>query len=77
MRIDDIIVEGNELKGVFDKKELQSKYNLWCRKVRIYMKKEGFTEQDQEAVNVKMHYIENEYSEHDALISLKNHCKIR
>ena len=25
----------------------------------------------QEAVNVKMHYIENEYSEHDALISLK------
>ena len=71
MGIDDIIVEGKELKEVFDKKELQSKYNLWCRKVRICMKEEGFTEQEQEKVNVKMHYLENEYSENDALISLK------
>ncbi len=57
MGIDDIIVEGKELKEVFDKKELQSKYNLWCRKVRICMKEEGFTEQEQEKVNVKMHYL--------------------
>ena len=71
MGIDDIIVEGKELKEVFDKKELQSKYNLCCRKVRICMKEEGFTEQEQEKVNVKMHYLENEYSENDALISLK------
>lgn len=71
MEIDDIIAEGKELREVFDKRELQSKYNLWCRKVRIYMIKEGFTKQEQEKVNVKMHYIENEYSENDALISLK------
>lgn len=35
------------------------------------MKKEGFTQQEKEKVNVKMHYVENEYSENDALISLK------
>ncbi len=69
MGIDDIIAEGKELKGVLDKKELLEKYNLWCVKVRIYMKKTGFAEQDK--VNVKMHYVENEFSDNDALISLK------
>ncbi len=71
MDIDDLIAEGEELKKVFEKEKLQSRYNLWCRKVRIYMKKEGFTQQEKEKVNVKMHYVENEYSENDALISLK------
>lgn len=71
MGINAIIMEGKELKEVSDKKELQSKYSLWCSKVRIYMKKAGFTEQEQEEVNVKMHYVENEYSENDAIISLK------
>ncbi len=75
MEIDDIIVEGKELKEVFDKKQLQSKYDLWCRRVKIYMKKAGFSEQEQEKVNVKMHYVENEYSETDALISLKKSLK--
>ena len=57
MDIDDLIAEGEELKKVFEKEKLQSRYNLWCRKVRIYMKKEGFTQQEKEKVNVKMHYV--------------------
>ena len=71
MGIHAIIAEGKEFQEVRDKEELQNKYNLWCGKVRIYMKEAGFTEQDQEKINVKMHYTENEYSEHDTVTSLR------
>ena len=71
MEIDNIIAEGKELQEIFDKEDLQSKYNLWCGKVRVYMKKAGLAEREQEKVNVKMHYVENEYSENDTLLSLK------
>lgn len=75
MGINALILEGKELKEVSGNKELQNKYKLWCSKVRIYMKKAGFTEQEQEIVSVKMHYVENEYSENDSIISL--HTSLR
>lgn len=71
MGIIDLIGAGKELNEIAEKKELQNKYTLWCSKVRIYMKKAGFTQQEQERTNVKMHYVENEYSENDTVRSLK------
>ncbi len=71
MGINAIILEGKGLEEISGKKELQDKYDLWCANVRAYMKKASFTEQEQEKVNVKMHYIENEFSENDSIISLK------
>ncbi len=56
---------------VFDRQELQNRYQLWCSKVRICMKEIGFSEWEQEIVSVKMHYVDNEYSENDAILSLK------
>lgn len=71
MEIGSLILEGKELIKYSDGKELQCKYKLWCSKVRLYMKEAGFMKEEQDAVNVKMHYMENEYSESDTLLSLK------
>lgn len=59
------------MAGISEKKELQCKYDLWCSKVRASVKETGFSNKAQEEIKVKMHYMENEYSEIDTLKSLK------
>lgn len=71
MEIKDLILEGKSLTSISDKKELQNKYDLWCGKVRASMEEAGFINKIQEEIKVKMHYMENEYSEVDTLMSLK------
>lgn len=71
MGIESLILEGKELKTYSDGEKLQSEYRRWCSKVKIYMKEAEFTKEEQEAISVKMHYTENEYSESDTLRSLR------
>lgn len=71
MEIIDLILEGKNLAGISEKKELQCKYNLWCSKVKASLKDADFSNRIQEEIKVKMHYMENEYSEIDTLKSLK------
>lgn len=71
MGINDLISEGKELRKISDRQELQNRYKLWCGKVRICMKEIGVSEKEQDIVSVKMHYVDNEYSENDTMIALK------
>lgn len=75
MRIDDLIVEGKRLEETLTAKNIQNEYDAWCGKVRRYMKEAGFTDKEQSAANVKMHYVANEYSEHDIRMSVKRAIK--
>lgn len=70
MEIDALISEGKELKKISNRQQLQSRYKLWCSNVRAYAKEAGFSKEEQERITVKMHYVENEYSENDAMITL-------
>lgn len=71
MEISELILEGKALVGISNRTELQNKYNIWCSKLKIYMEENGFSDRDREEIKVKMHYIENEYSENDTKVSLK------
>lgn len=71
MEINTLILEGKRLEEVCDKQNLQEKYRLWCSKVKAYMKEADFDERLTEEIKVKMHYVENEYSEDDTIKSLK------
>lgn len=71
MGINALISEGKELRKISDRQELQNRYKLWCGKVRICMKEIGVSEKEQDIVSVKMHYVDNEYSENDTMIALK------
>ena len=71
MEIIDLILEGKNLAGISEKKELQCKYDLWCSKVKASLKDADFSNRIQEEIKIKMHYMENEYSEIDTLKSLK------
>lgn len=72
MRIDGLIVEGKALSGLSNKTELKNKYDIWCSKVRMFMKEGDFTEKERDEIKVKMYYTENEYSENDTVMSIRN-----
>lgn len=71
MEIKDLILQGKNLADISEKEKLQRRYDLWCSRVRISMEKAGFVNRVQEEIKVKMHYMENEYSDMDTLNSLK------
>ena len=71
MEIDTLILEGKGLEEISDKQGLQYRYKLWCGKVRICMEETGLSEKEQKKVGVKMHYVDNGYSEDDAVIAIK------
>lgn len=71
MEINTLVLEGKKLEEVNDKQNLQEKYKLWCSKVKTYMKEADFDKRVTEKIKVKMHYVENEYSENDTIKSLK------
>ena len=71
MEIIDLILEGKNLAGISEKKELQCKYDLWCSKVKASLKDADFSNRIQEEIKIKMHYMENEYSE---IIQWKRMC---
>lgn len=68
MEIESLILQGKEL---LNEKELKKKYGQWCSEVRICIQECGFTKQEQEKISVKMHYMENDYSESDTIKALK------
>lgn len=71
MGISELILEGKALAEILNKTELENKYNIWCSKLRRYIKENDFSDRELEEAKVKMHYIENEYSENDSKESLK------
>lgn len=71
MGTEELILEGKALTEISDKAELEEKYNVWRRQVRLYMKENDFSDKEQEEVKVYMHYTKNEYSENDTKLSLK------
>lgn len=71
MGINELILEGSVLAEISNKTELENKFDIWCSKVRVYMKENDFSDAEQEEVKVKMHYTKNEYSENDTQASLK------
>lgn len=75
MEINELILEGKALKNLSDGSELKDKYDAWCSKLRLYMQEDAFSDRDREEIKVKMHYIENEYSEVDASASIKKAIK--
>ena len=54
MEIIDLILEGKNLAGISEKKELQCKYDLWCSKVKASLKDADFSNRIQEEIKVKM-----------------------
>lgn len=54
MGIDELILEGNELAEISDKTELEDKYDIWCSKVRRYMKENNFSDTEQQEAKVNM-----------------------
>lgn len=50
---------------------MRSKYDEWCHNVRKSLRSKGCTEEELRALNVKMHYTENEYSENDTVLSVR------
>lgn len=71
MGIGELILEGKILEEISDKTKLENKYNIWCSKLRVYMKENDFSDKELQEAKVKMYYIENEYSEKDTEVSLK------
>ena len=71
MEIDLLILEGKALAGISCQRELLNKYDLWCSKVKTYLDQIGCTEIERKEINVKMHYVENEYSPIETIEELK------
>lgn len=75
MEISELFTEGKALEKISDIAEQIYKYNMWCSKIRTYMKEKDFPDKEQEEVKVKMHYTENEYSENETKASLMKAIK--
>lgn len=75
MGINELILEGSALEEISNKTELEDKFDIWCSKIRVYMKENDFSDAEQEEAKVKMHYTKNEYSENDTKASLKKAIK--
>ena len=70
MEIEKLIQEGWNLTDITDDAKLSEEYDRWCRKVKEFLKREGFSKENLREIQVKMQYTANEFSKDETRKSI-------
>lgn len=72
MNIKDLIKEGCELLSIEDYKTIKIAWYLWLEKINDYFDKEDISKDIISKLRVKMHFVENEYSQMESKKALRS-----
>ena len=70
MKMKKLIEKGWEIKEIADHVSLQQEYDNWCCEIKKYLKQEGFSEEIQQEMQIKMWYVTNEFSKEETRKSI-------
>ena len=71
MKMKKLIEKGWEIKEIADHVSLQQEYDNWCCEIKKYLKQEGFSEEIQQEMQIKMWYVTNEFSKEETRKSIR------
>ena len=66
MSIENLLEEGTDILHCKDYEHAKTRYDSWCNKIRLYARDNALSLEQLQELNVKMHFIENEYSTEDS-----------
>lgn len=75
MKMKKLIEKGWEIKEIADHASLQQEYDNWCCEIKKYLKQEGFSEEIQQEMQIKMWYVTNEFSKEETRKSIMRAIK--
>lgn len=75
MKMKKLIEKGWEIKKIADHVSLQQEYDNWCCEIKKYLKQEGFSEEIQQEMQIKMWYVTNEFSKEETRKSIMRAIK--
>ena len=75
MKMKKLIEKGWEIKEIADRVSLQQEYDNWCCEIKKYLKQEGFSEEIQQEMQIKMWYVTNEFSKEETRKSIMRAIK--
>lgn len=75
MKMKKLIEKGWEIKEIADHVSLQQEYDNWCCEIKKYLKQEGFSEEIQQEMQIKMWYVTNEFSKEETRKSIMRAIK--
>lgn len=70
--MEELIQEGKNLIFIADIGQLKEHYDIWCQKVKGFMKAEGFSKKDQDEFILRAHYTNNEFFSEELQKSILN-----
>ena len=70
--MEELIQEGKNLIFIADIDQLKERYDIWCQKVKGFMKAEGFSKKDQDEFLLRAHYTNNEFFSEELQKSILN-----